>query len=201
MKKLLGLALLGSLMLSSAANAAFYRVDYSGTVGDGTYDGYFTYDTAGLDLNGGNSVDLTPTGVDDLPGSGFETKLLFNYNLSGASGSFNDLTAGIGGLGLSGGDLISWFAGGDANGIRSISYAGPNAVKDDYGLCSSCIDQAGWLFLTDQGRYDLSFPTWEVAEISAVPLPGAVWAFGAGLVALLGLKRRRKMKALHTATA
>lgn len=201
MKKLFGLALLGSLIMAGTANAALYRVDFSGTVGDGTYDGYFTYDTAGLNLNGSNAVDLTIGGADDLPGSGFETSLIFNYSFTGGSGNFTDANAGVGGLGFSSGELNSWFVGADANGIRQVTYGDPLATQDDLGLCSDCIDHAGWLFLVGDGRHALSFPTWEVAEISAVPLPGAVWAFGAGLLGLLGLKRRRKMKMLQTATA
>ena len=54
-----------------------------------------------------------------------------------------------------------------------------------------------WVFFTYNGSQDLinkdgQFYAWAVrpGDVAAVPVPGAFWLFGSGLVALTGLKRR-----------
>ncbi|MEJ1409950.1 MAG: hypothetical protein RPU60_07010 [Candidatus Sedimenticola sp. (ex Thyasira tokunagai)] len=42
----------------------------------------------------------------------------------------------------------------------------------------------------------LSIDAIEVSEVSAVPIPAAVWLFGSGILGLLGLQRKRKLKAV-----
>jgi len=194
MKKLLGLALISGLFFSVNAEAAFYRVDFSGTVDDGTYNGYFTYDNAGLDLNG---VNMSPNGIGSaaLPEDGLETSLVMNISSTAASGSFDETTAGSAWLIFAAGELTGWLIGGNTLGFTTVS----SGTALDFDLGNSH-------FITNKGlgQNFLVFgsgPDWQVTEISAVPLPGAVWAFGAGLLGLLGLKRRRKMKMLRAATA
>ncbi|MBO0334774.1 hypothetical protein J0X12_14200 [Sneathiella sp. CAU 1612] len=194
MKKLLGLALISGLFFSVNAEAALYRVDFSGTVDDGTYNGYFTYDNAGLDLNGFNS---SPGGLYStaLPEDGLETSLAMNISSSSVSGSFDETTAGSAWLNFTAGELTGWLIGGNNSGFTSVS----SSTALDFSL----VDNA-FVTNTGLGYGGLIFgsgPDWQVTELSAVPLPGAVWAFGAGLLGLLGLKRRRKMKMLRTATA
>ncbi|MFC4270167.1 hypothetical protein GQF03_00265 [Sneathiella chungangensis] len=206
MKKLLGLALLGSLVFAGAADAAFYRVDFSGAVisngsVSGSYDGYFTYDTDGLNLDGSNGTAATPDGADDLPSAGFESELLFNYSFPGVGGSFDENSGGVGYLSFSSGKLINWFIGGNTRSLNTVFLGGPNNDSFDLGLCGNCSNFSGYLATLNYDEVPLTFPNWQVTEISAVPLPAAVWAFGAGLLGLLGLKRRRKMKMLRTATA
>lgn len=206
MKKAFGVALLGSLMLSGVAEAAFYRVDYTGyTAADssvvGTYDGYFTYTTDGLDLDKANSTPATPGGVDDLPGSGLATTLLFNYHIPEISGSFDNANAGVGSLIFSDGTLVNWFLGGIESGIGGVVMAGPDQGILDMGLCANCTNFSGILSVPGYESFSLSFPSWQATEISAVPLPGAVWAFGAGLLGLIGLKRRRKARLNEAAIA
>jgi len=54
-----------------------------------------------------------------------------------------------------------------------------------------------WYFYTSYGNqgYDnkgFQFYAWAVSpgQVNAVPVPGAVWLFGTGMLGLLGLKRR-----------
>ena len=190
MKELLGLAMLGCLMLSSAANAAVYSVNFNTTVGDDAYAGYFTYDTAGLDLNGENFNN----------GNGLELSLIVKYAENGVAGSFDDTTAGVSLLEFDSGTLVDWAIGGNAN--------GPNTFDSrTVGQADAVLDfviRSGYDSRFSFGE-QLGYPSvenWSAQQVSAVPLPGAVWAFGAGLLGLLGLKRRRrKMKMLRTATA
>lgn len=86
-----------------------YRVDFSGTINDGTYDGYFTYETAWLDMNGSN-INST---------DGFELDLLVNYSYSGVSESFDETTASLYELIFSSGALTYWGVEGNILGSRS----------------------------------------------------------------------------------
>lgn len=194
MKKLLGLAVIGGLFFSMNAQAAIYRVDFSGTVDDGTYNGYFTYDHAGLDLNG---LNFSPGGLYStaLPEDGLETSLVMNISSSSISGSVDETTAGSAWLNFTAGELTGWLIGGNILGFTTVS----SSTALDFSLADN-----DFITNTGLGYGGLIFgssPNWQVTELSAVPLPGAVWAFGAGLLGLLGLKRRRKMKMLRTATA
>lgn len=51
----------------------------------------------------------------------------------------------------------------------------------------------GWSFSGTAGYGDGSAPGTPVAAQAPVPLPGAVWLLGSGLLGLVGLGRRRKM--------
>ncbi|WP_202526129.1 hypothetical protein [Sneathiella litorea] len=194
MKKFLGLALISGLFFSVNAEAALYRVDFSGTVNEGTYNGYFTYDNAGLDLNGFN---LAPGSINSpaLPEDGLETSLVMNISSTAVSVSFDETTAGSSFLDFAAGELTGWAIGGNILGFGTVS----NATALDFSLSNNLL-----AFNTGSIEGGLMYgrsPDWQVTELSAVPLPGAVWAFGAGLLGLLGLKRRRKIKMLRTATA
>jgi len=68
-----------------------------------------------------------------------------------------------------------------------------------YGYWSGAEDTpgGGWLFLTGVGFQRslvkvMQFNAWAVhpGDVSAVPVPGAVWLFGSALLGLLGFKRR-----------
>ncbi len=176
-------------MLSSAANAAVYRIDFSTSVDEDAYAGYFTYDTAGLDLNSYNSNN----------GAGFEVSLLLNYVVNGVSGTFDETTAGVSELEFDSGTLVDWSIGGNAR--------GPNTFDSrTVGQADAVLDfvirsRYGSRFSFGEHLDYPSVENWSAQQVSAVPLPAAVWAFGAGLLGLLGLKRRRKMKMLRTATA
>lgn len=176
MKKNFGFAALLSLFFTVNANAAMYRVDFNGLISDGTLDGYFTYDTAGLNLNGGN-ISLS---------TGLETDLEVNFNTTAYTGSFDETTAGVAQLQFLGGNLTAWSIGGNVSGPGAFS----TGSGTDFTLNQlvSFIEIAS---LNDQKIYD-SPPQWSVTELSAVPLPAAAWAFGAGLLGLAGLKRRKK---------
>ena len=56
-----------------------------------------------------------------------------------------------------------------------------------------------WVFYTDSGRQSYHIKNyglygWAVrsGDVSAVPVPAAVWLFGSGLIGLLGLAKRKR---------
>ena len=53
--------------------------------------------------------------------------------------------------------------------------------------CSATLDTLGW-----KANATLTFD-YEEAPVSAVPLPAAIWLFGAGLIGLIGVARRKKI--------
>ncbi|MZR30270.1 hypothetical protein [Sneathiella litorea] len=197
MKKLLGLAVVCGLLASGSVQAASYRVDFSGTGSDGAiYDGYFTFDTAGLNLDGVNEIPWTFPNP-NVAGDGFATSFLYSYaDDFGNVGSYDETTGGVSKLAFTDGELTHWTAGGYVGGY-GVNVPVP---LNDFLLCTTGCTNLTYVNGALGGFY-MQTPTWEVAELSAVPLPGAVWAFGAGLLGLLGLKRRRKTKMLRTATA
>lgn len=90
-------------------------------------------------------------------------------------------------------DLSSWFAEwngtsfnqGDANATGTY-----NAVTGEFTV--------GWSSLINGGTFNGKTGYWELtgtADVSAVPVPAAVWLMGSGLVGLASVARRRKVAA------
>jgi hypothetical protein len=198
MNKVFGLALVCGLLLSVNAEAARYRVDFNGLVLNGNYHGFFYYDTDDLNTN---DLNLFPDGRDSQaePEYGFESLMQVHISTTSISASFDETTAGVFALIFDEGELTGWGVGGNLSGFNYVS----NATGPDFLVMPDAIVVNGGPVGEDPPIG--VGPTWSVHEapldVSAVPLPGAVWAFGAGLLALLGLKRRRKAKMLQTATA
>ncbi|PHQ68810.1 MAG: hypothetical protein COB93_09700 [Sneathiella sp.] len=183
MKKMIGLAVAAVMLFSGAANAAVYRVDFAGLIDDGTFDGYFTFDDTGLDLNAMNYNF----------GASFETNLEFNYASTGATGSFDETTAGVYFLEFDNGSLTNWGMGGNATGINGFVQS---TGLLDFRLLSPGYSGNSFLQTVNAGpQFALREREWEAVEVSAVPLPAAIWMFGAGALGLLGLRRRKKQEA------
>ena len=85
-----------------------------------------------------------------------------------------------------------------------LSNTGPfSNLQSDYGYWSATeyvpnTDRA-WSFNMDEGSQDVHNKTynlyvWAVqsGDVSAVPVPAAVWLFGSGLIGLVGIARRKK---------
>ncbi|WP_373083941.1 hypothetical protein [Sneathiella sp.] len=182
MKNILGIAALTLILSTSVADAAMYRVDFGGSIDDGTYNGYFTYDPAGLNMASDNYNDP----------DGLEADFELNYATTAASGSFDEITAGVGRLSFTSGILTGWEIGGNESGISAISSGGENPL--DFLLAS---DHENTFNFGSGYVYTAATSAWSVEEvqISAVPLPAGVWVFGAGLLGLAGLKKRKAAKA------
>ncbi len=84
---------------------------------------------------------------------------------------------------------------------RNSGNAGPFVNAQTYAYWLGTEDTLNpfdaWFFGTDRGFQgsrpkNFQFYAWAVSpgNVAAVPVPGAVWLFGSGLLALLGLKRR-----------
>jgi hypothetical protein len=119
---------------------------------------------------GGSSQWALPTSQWALPTSnGSQLGELFYNELGGTAGS-------------------SIPSGPFSNVQASVYWSGTEYGGDPYGA---------WLFDTGNGfqHYnvkDNQFYAWAVSpgQVNAVPVPGAVWLFGTGMLGLLGLKRR-----------
>lgn len=91
---------------------------------------------------------------------------------------------------------------GDGPALGTVSYAGigsQTAVLGTAGLDLINLGQGGFLVIginsaSGNGFGDLTFATPQLTfEVAAVPVPGAVWLFGSGLVGLVGLARRKTL--------
>jgi len=87
-------------------------------------------------------------------------------------------------------DLSSWFANWNGTSFNQGS-AGTvgtyDALTGDFSV--------SWSQLIVGGAFDGKTGYWELngtANVSAIPVPAAVWLFGSGLIGLAGIARRRK---------
>lgn len=162
------------------AKAAIIQVLFSGDTSDGgTYIGYFTYDDS---LFGANSFNST-----SVPG--YEINLGLSIINSAAANGYDQDTSSVSALNFSGGVLTSWRMGGDRSGPGGFSinelpdfYINTALIDPGYGYAQNTLN-------SDQVRF--TSLDYSVTNISVVPLPAAFWAFGAGLMLVTGLYRRK----------
>ena len=202
MKKLfvIMVAIAMALGLSSLANAAptlVFDIDFGM---DGSYDTGTTYD-----MMLGDSVDigLYVSGLsgpgDGVAGMGFDLSFdggqLVASNL-GIALPFMD----AGGSGITSGhvlaDAIAWppgtFVGGDDILLATFTLTCTEVGLSDLLLGDFSTDLNHWI--TENGDIlDGQLNGINLGSINNVPIPGAVWLLGSGLLGLIGL--RRKMKA------
>jgi hypothetical protein len=75
----------------------------------------------------------------------------------------------------------------DIGGI-SLTFAG-GSLTDFVFIDGGFEFNSNFTFFDDFGNL---FGEWTDAELVAVPVPAAVWLFGSGLIALVGLRRRKQ---------
>ncbi|MFC1603088.1 VPLPA-CTERM sorting domain-containing protein [Pseudomonadota bacterium] len=209
MKKLLISGLVLGFWFSGAASAAFVAPDSATVLAGGTLSGYDVNDTingSGLDVHNETGVMNYPSLTQSYfsqPGTSATVNYGFNsaidvgafYLWNGGSNTYN-------GYGIK--DFtLEFFSG--ATSLGSTGTLTASALPNNQPSYAAEVF-SGFLFsnVTDiqlqvANTYGTSYVS--VNEVgfdtSPVPVPAAVWLFGSGLIALLGLKR--KNKALITA--
>lgn len=191
---LLALAVVSGLVLPTAAHAVLIVVNFS-VLGDPTdpanggktANGSFTFDSSIIPVGGGSILFPATSGL--------------NFAWDGTN--WNDANTTFGYIadfpGLtfdSGGNLIAWFVGGDANGPGVIN--GNIFASNDFSITAGS-NPGGYpaqFVYHDQGTWLVYYgsTTWSVSTDGGpapAPEPGAVALLGPGLLAL-GLIRRRK---------
>ncbi|GAB6906872.1 conserved exported hypothetical protein [Desulfosarcina cetonica] len=76
-----------------------------------------------------------------------------------------------------------------------VSDSGSDWAYSGYGISARVLSDGswdGWSFSGTAGYGDGSAPITPVAAQSAVPIPGAVWLFGSGLMGIIGIRRKMK---------
>ena len=162
------------LVLAGSAQAALVNFELTGTVTTAVEGNPF-----GLDTTGNNTI--TASGVYDDSGDGT------------LGISINDITFNVGSLTFT--NAMDIWGGADLYLLSNnqvfdgIDYAGTDQIGtyfDSYSLlgtfASYDIDGSGSLLLEG---------SWDSFSVTAVPVPAAVWLFGSGLLALVGLSRRK----------
>jgi hypothetical protein len=159
------------MMIAPASEAALVNYTFNGVADSGsligeTYNGSFAYDNLTLTNSGAESINLS--------------SLTFNFY----SSVFN----------LSNADVLTSSTADFFDGVfLGLSYT-VNAFDPSFSFISgnSDISEAYFGYTTlsgDSGFGSLSY----VADVSAVPVPGAFWLFGSGL-GLLSFTRRKNQK-------
>jgi hypothetical protein len=89
--------------------------------------------------------------------------------------------------------VLMMLAGPAANAFAAYTSTNENNTIDWYNVIDGDIATAGddWSFVLEPGTDRYSVLDLDRAEISAVPLPGALWLLGSGMLGLVGLRRRR----------
>lgn len=161
-----------SQLLGVDIGGTLYDVTFHTTTGD-TFNGLWDADDDGVFGGGGSVFSKAPTFWGDITGASAAATAI--ASLLGTSdstvGAFNDNFLIPYALAItSGADIISSYT--DDNGNLTPDILVPKSYWD-------------YQDLSHQAPY-ASF------EVSAVPVPAAVWLFGSGLLGLAGIARRKK---------
>jgi hypothetical protein len=176
------------LTFSSCISAAPLSYDevISGDISDTTLDPIFNFDIGSNTISGSTEYSLSNVDTDNfwfaLPvGSElvsiryefYNLNLLPNtHTLSSGYNLYNDNYSDLGYINVS---VI--------NDISPILFLASYPIGEgEYLLTSSAVwdgDGGSWNY------------TW-IFEVNTVPIPGAVWLFGSGLIGLIGIARRKK---------
>ena len=204
------------LVLSTSANAALIGHDLDGDLA--TAEAY--YDTESdltwlADANYARTTDYIEanslgrmvwseastwvTGLDINGVSGWRLPETIQPDAN-CSQQFNESSWGYG---CSGSEMGNLFYNVLGNSAGSITNTGPFSNIGGAYWSATNENAEAWYFSMQSGQQDYypkswEFYTWAVhdgeigVQISAVPVPAAVWLFGSGLIGLIGVARRKK---------
>ena len=139
-----------------------------------TLTGTFTFDSSIIPASG--------TGIVQNPAAGLG---LLDLSINFGTLTFDETNADASFLIFSGGLLTDFFVGGDENGIDFIAGNTNDFFISESLFAYETTTSGGIFFFTNTG---ISFGLAQVA----VPEPGTLALFGAGLLGLLALNRRRR---------
>lgn len=196
MKKVcvLALAILMVFGISMAASAASLEIDFWGGSTDLIQGDYDTGSTITLDWTMGEFVNVDIIMADVPEGNGLA---IFGWELA-----FNPATMAISDLDT--GSAFGFVFDLGVDGSVIVANASSTSPPDEDVLMVSfvltCIGDgldaltisslgASYNLLADGTDLDSLFPT-VLASVNQVPIPGAVWLLGSGLLGLVGLRRR-----------
>ena len=196
---------------SGPGSGACYLYDVAGTTS--TTERFTQYNlTANFNKDGfftGGTVSiigyLSPTGLANAPAGWANSgtvlsAALANFGFSGTPGTSNDTLRAQFLFTLTGGDLYTLgyrrgglnYVSGVSTGLTGTGTSPLAAANTAYGTSATNWD--GLTTGTQQRAFmqDFSYCTGCTATLDTmVPIPGAVWLFGSGLIALIGIARRR----------
>ena len=123
-----------------------------------------------------------------------------NFNVAGVTGWRLADSDGCLGFDCTSSEMGGLFYTALSNSTGSLTNTGPfsNIQSDSYWLATEWNSSIAWFFNMGTGGQNLdsktgSFYGWAVqsGDVSAVPVPAAVWLFGSGLLGLVGVARRK----------
>jgi len=159
--------------ISNQVNTAFSGAGFTASyafVASWDHVGYF-----------GSHDDMLNTFQIVLATDGGNSYAIFNYLDEGMSWETGDASGGSGGFG--GTPAAAGFDAGDGTNYYTIPGSFNPGIANVLEDGSNTGVAGRWVFLISEEEI-------EPAPISSVPLPGAVWLFGPGLMGLFGLRRR-----------
>jgi hypothetical protein len=181
-----------TLFISSSAFSATVTYSYTATVTG-----------SGVGVSGiivGDTVTGTLSYSDNYPASTFTTTSSI-YDATGAVLTMNGASAGLDVLGLSNSNAVpDRFDIFDSSIVADYAFglSGTNALIQDATIIPLDLDfnevftsQVIFKFVAGSG-FGEGVVTAGLDNFQVVPIPGAVWLFGSGLLGLIGISRRKK---------
>ena len=160
-----------------------------GRSGNGV-DGYTTGASLDIKRVGSNTADIF---LEDDEGSGVNEVFAFDFDFPDTSYPGYESNLDLGGTSL-GNDLETQLGGGDSGGPSFVFVDGELIVAGINTFVGSLTGGPAYPYFGSIGGGTLvpAYADWIDSIIAPVPIPGAVWLLGSGLIGLVGLGRKRQ---------